>query len=132
MKKRVLIIEDNERNLILEKDLLEVAGLEVFTAVNAQSGISIAQKEKPDVILMDVRLPDMLGTEAAEKLRADDATRDILIIFVTASVMGDEMKLVTAFSNSGYISKPIDTHTFAEDIMRLLRCHEVCKTPVTL
>jgi CheY-like chemotaxis protein len=122
MKKKVLIIEDNERNLTLEKDLLEVAGFEVFTAVNAQSGIIIARKEKPGVILMDIRLPDMRGTEAAEKLRADDTTRDIPIVFVTASVLGEELKKVMGFSNSGYISKPIDTRTFAEDVGRFIRC----------
>jgi CheY-like chemotaxis protein len=127
MKKRVLIVEDDERNLALEKDLLEVAGFEVFTAVNAQSGISIARKEKLDVILMDVRLPDMLGTEAAEKLRADDATCDIPIIFVTASVIGDEMKLITALRISGYISKPIDTRTFSEDVERFMNVRKLIK-----
>ena len=120
MKKKVLIVEDDERNLALEKDLLDVAGFEVFTAVNAQGGISIARKEKPDVILMDVRLPDMLGTEAAEKLRADATTCDIPIIFATASVIGDEMKLIMALRISGYISKPIDTRTFAEDVSRFM------------
>lgn len=122
MKKKVLIVEDNERNLTLEKDLLEVAGFEVFTAVNAQSGIIIAKKEKPDIIVLDIRLPDMRGTEAAEKLRADDTTRDIPIIFVTASVLGDDLKQIMGFSNSGYISKPIDTRTFAEDVGRFIKC----------
>ena len=122
MKKRVLIVEDNERNLTLEKDLLEVAGFEVLTAIDAQSGITIAKKENPDIIVLDIRLPDMRGTEAAEKLRADDAIRDIPIIFVTASVMGDDLKQVMSFSNSGYISKPIDTRTFAEDVGRFIKC----------
>jgi len=65
MSKRALVVDDNLNNLMLEKDLLEVAGFEVFEAENATDGIAIAVREKPDIIVMDVRLPDMLGTEAA-------------------------------------------------------------------
>ncbi len=71
MKKKVLVVDDNSNNLLLEKDLLEVAGFQVFKAENAADGIAIARKEKPDIILMDVRLPDMRGTEAAMILRQD-------------------------------------------------------------
>ena len=63
MKPKALVVDDNENNLTLEKDLLEVAGFEVFVAENAASGIDIARKERPDVIIMDVRLPDMRGSE---------------------------------------------------------------------
>ena len=82
MKKKVLVVDDNANNLLLEKDLLEIAGFEVFVAENAARGIAVARKEKPDMILMDVRLPDMRGTEAARILREDKETRDIPIIFV--------------------------------------------------
>ena len=71
MKKRVLVVDDNGNNLRMEKDLLEVAGFEVFVAEDAASGIAIAKKERPDVIVMDVRLPDMRGSEAARILRQD-------------------------------------------------------------
>jgi CheY-like chemotaxis protein len=98
MKMKALVIDDNGNNLLLEKDLLEVASFEVFEAENATSGIAIARKEKPDIIIMDVRLPDMRGPEAARILRQAQETRDIPIIFVTASVMAEnkeEIKDIT-------------------------------------
>src|SRR4030042_6913746 len=94
MSKRALVVDDNGNNLMLEKDLLEVAGFEVFVAENAASGIAIARREKPDIIIMDVRLPDMRGTEAANILRRDKETRDIPIVFVTASVMAEGLEEV--------------------------------------
>jgi len=71
MRKKALVVDDNQNNLMLEKDLLEIAGFEVFEAENASDGIALARKERPDIILMDVRLPDMRGTRAARILRDD-------------------------------------------------------------
>ena len=121
MKRKALVVDDNANNLLLEKDLLEVAGFEVFEAENAASGIAIARKEIPDIIVMDVRLPDMRGTEAARILRQDDATRDIPIVFVTASVMAEGRDEINAIPNSGFIGKPIDTRTFAKEISRFIK-----------
>jgi two-component system cell cycle response regulator DivK len=121
MKKRVLIIDDNTNNLTLEKDLMEVAGFEVFVSENASGGIATAKKEKPDVIIMDVRLPDMRGTEAAALLRQDKATRLTPIVFVTASVMVEGREAITAISNSGFIGKPINTRTFAKEIGQYIK-----------
>jgi two-component system, cell cycle response regulator DivK len=87
MRKVALVVDDNERSLILERDLLEVAGFKVFEANNAYDGVAIARKENPDIIIMDMRLPDMRGSEAARILRQDKETRAIPIIFVTASVL---------------------------------------------
>ena len=87
MKKKALVVDDNLNNLMLEKDLLEVAGFEVFEAEDAATGMAIARKEIPDIIVLDIRLPDMRGSEAAKLLRQEKATRDIPIVFVTASVM---------------------------------------------
>ena len=121
MRKRVLVVDDNGNNLLLEKDLLEVAGFEVFEAENASDGIAIARREKPDIIIMDVRLPDMLGTEAARILRQDKETRDIPIVFVTASVMADGMEEISDIPNHGFIGKPINTRTFAQDISQFIK-----------
>jgi CheY-like chemotaxis protein len=121
MRGKVLVVDDNGSNLILEKDLLEVAGFEVFVAENAASGIAIARKEKPDIILMDVRLPDMRGTEAAKILRQGKDTRDIPIVFVTASVMAEGLEEVKTISNTGFIGKPINTRTFAKDISQFIK-----------
>lgn len=121
MKRKALVVDDNENNLMLEKDLLEVAGFEVFEAENAYKGIDIAIKEQPDIIIMDVRLPDMRGTEAAKLLRQKKETMDIPIIFVTASVMQDERDVINFVTNSGFIPKPINTRTFAEEINEFIK-----------
>jgi CheY-like chemotaxis protein len=121
MKKKALVVDDNGSNLMLEKDLLEVAGFEVFVAENAAGAIAIAQKEKPDIILMDVRLPDMRGSEAAQILRQDKETRNIPIIFVTASVMAEGKEEIKNITNSGFIGKPINTRTFAKEISQFIK-----------
>jgi two-component system cell cycle response regulator DivK len=119
--KKALVVDDNANNLMLEKDLLEVAGFEVFTAENASNAVTIARKEKPDIIIMDVRLPDMRGSVAAMILRQNKDTRDIPIVFVTASVMAEGREEIKAISNSGFIGKPIDTRTFAKEISQFIK-----------
>ena len=121
MKKKAFVVDDNANNLMLEKDLLDVAGFEVFVAENASSAIVIAGKEKPDIIILDVRLPDMRGPEAARILRQDKETRDIPIIFVTASVMAEGREEIKAIPNSGFIGKPINTRTFAKEISQFIK-----------
>ena len=120
MRKKALVIDDNANNLLLEKDLLEVAGFEVFEAQDASGGITIARKEKPDIIIMDVRLPDMRGSVAARILRQDKETRDIPIVFVTASVMAEGKEEIKNITNSAFIGKPINTRTFAKEISRFI------------
>jgi len=119
--KRALIVDDNGNNLMLEKDLLEVAGFEVLVAQDASSGIAIARKEKPDIVIMDVRLPDMRGSEAAKILRQDKETGNIPIVFVTASVMDSELKETKTIANSGFIGKPINTRTFVTEINQFIK-----------
>jgi len=116
MGMKALVVDDNENNLMLAKDLLELAGFEVFEAENATIGIAIATKELPDVIIMDVRLPDMRGSEAARILRRGEGTRDIPIVFVTASVLPEGKEELKDILNSGFIGKPINTRTFAREI----------------
>ena len=119
--KKVLVVDDNASNLMLEKDLLDVAGFEVFVAENAAGGIAIAMKEKPDIIIMDVRLPDMRGTEAAGILRLEKETSDTPIVFVTASVMVEGLEELKNITNSGFIGKPINTRTFATEISQFIK-----------
>jgi len=118
MRLRVLVVDDNKNNLMLEHDLLELAGFQVFRAENAADAIAIARREKPDVIAMDVRLPDMRGTEAARILRQGEETCDIPIVFVTSSVMPEGREELKGIPNSTFIGKPIDTRTFVEQIRR--------------
>jgi CheY-like chemotaxis protein len=121
MRNKALVVDDNESSLMLEKDLLEVAGFEVFVAENGAGGIAVARKEKPDIIIMDVRLPDMRGSEAARILRQDNETSDIPIVFVTASVMAEGMEEIGKITNSGFIGKPINTRTFAKEISQFIK-----------
>ena len=121
MRKKALVVDDNTNNLMLEKDLLVVAGFEVFEAENAASGIAIARKEKPDIIIMDVRLPDMHGSEVARILRQDKETSVIPIVFVTASVMSEGREELKDITNTGFISKPINTRTFAKEISQFIK-----------
>ena len=116
MKKKVLVIDDNKNNLLLEKDLLELDGFEVYEAENASTGIIIAMKLKPDVIIMDIRLPDFRGSDAARILRKDKETSAIPIIFVTASVMAEGREEIKNIVNSAFIRKPINTRTFASEV----------------
>jgi len=121
MGERALIVDDNGNNLTLEKDLLEVAGFEVFVAQDASGGIAIARKVKPDIIIMDVRLPDMRGSQAAKILRQAKETSGIPIVFVTASVMAEDKEEIKSITNSGFIGKPINTRTFVVEISKFIR-----------
>jgi two-component system cell cycle response regulator DivK len=121
MRRKALVVDDNEKNLTLEKDLMEVAGFEVFDAVNGAIGIAVARREKPDIIIMDVRLPDMRGSEAARILRQHKETSDIPIVFVTASVMAEGREELTGIPNTGFIGKPIDTRTFAKEVSHYIK-----------
>jgi two-component system, cell cycle response regulator DivK len=121
MKKKALIIDDNANNLTLEKDLLEVAGFLVFVAENATLGIDLARSRKPDIIIMDMRLPDMRGSEAAKILLRDSETKDIPIVFVTASVLAEGIEEIKTIPNAAFVSKPINTRTFAKDIAKYVK-----------
>ena len=121
MRKKALVVDDNANNLLLAKDLMEVAGFEVFEAENAADGITIARREKPDIIIMDLRLPDMLGSEAAKILRQDKETRDIPIVFVTASVLAEGREEIKDITNTGFIGKPINTRTFVKEISQFIK-----------
>ena len=111
-----LVIDDNANNLMLEKDLLEVAGFTVFVAENASIGIAIAKKELPDIIVMDMRLPDMRGSDAAKYLLTCPETSGIPVVFVTASVLAEGIEEIKTIPNAVFISKPINTRTFAKEV----------------
>ncbi len=121
MYKKVVAVDDDNNNLLLEKDLLEVAGFEVFTAENGIDGMALVKREKPDIIIMDVRLPDIRGTEVAKILRQDMETSDIPIIFVTASVMAEGIEELSLISNSTFIGKPINTRIFAALVSKSIK-----------
>ena len=112
--KRVLLIEDNERNLKLLRDLLEVKGFRVLAATSAEEGLPLAQSEPPDLIVMDIGLPGMDGIAALQALRADARTRAIPVIAVTASVMQPEREIIMQSGFDGYMGKPIEIFGFLQ------------------
>jgi two-component system cell cycle response regulator DivK len=117
----VLIVDDNEMNLRLARDVLRFGGLRTLEASTAEEGIRLAAEHLPDVILMDVRLPDVDGPTALVHLRADARTAEIPVVAVTSSaMMGDRERLLAA-GFDGYLEKPISVREFAEQVRAFCR-----------
>jgi two-component system cell cycle response regulator DivK len=117
----VLIIEDNDKNLKLVRDVLQVNGFRTIEAISAAAGIELAADHHPDVILMDIQLPGMDGAEALTHLRARQATADIPVVAVTAFAMaGDEERFMAA-GFDGYITKPISVRDFPGQVRSAAR-----------
>jgi len=117
----ILVIEDNPLNMELVTDLLDLHGYAVLQAMDAEEGIKVAGNAMPDLILMDISLPGMDGLQATQLLKADEKTAIIPIVAVTAHAMKGDEQQILATGCEGYITKPIDTRSFAEDIARYLR-----------
>ncbi len=109
----ILVVDDNFDNLLLTKLLLECDGWEVRTAEDAPQALSMLATYRPSLILMDVQMPGMDGLELTRRLRADAAIRDVTIVALTAYAMKGDEENARAAGCDGYISKPIDTRTFA-------------------
>jgi len=116
----VLIVEDNDKNLKLVRDVLQVKGYETIEAGTAEDGIELARSRKPDLVLMDIQLPGMNGIDALKVLRADTSTAHIPVIAVTASVMQQDRNLITEAGFDGYIGKPINLREFIDTIRAML------------
>jgi two-component system cell cycle response regulator DivK len=109
---RVLIIEDNPVNMKLAVFLLKSAGHSVLMASDAETGITLARVEQPNLILMDLQLPGMDGLEATALLKASDATRAIPVIALTALAMKGDAERILGAGCDGYITKPMDYKEF--------------------
>ena len=116
----ILIVEDNERNLKLVRDVLQVKGYATIEAGSAEDGIKLALEKKPDLVLMDIHLPGMNGIEALGVLRADPATAAIPVIAVTASVMQQDRKQITEAGFDAYVGKPINLKEFLDAVRHAL------------
>jgi len=117
----VLIVDDNEKNRKLARDVLRAAGFQTLEAASGAEGIALAGEHVPDVILMDVRLPDMDGTEAARKLRDETLTARIPVLALTALPLkeGDDWLEEAGFA--GWLEKPIDVREFPSQVRRYCR-----------
>ena len=110
--KTVLVIEDNELNLKLLNDLLEYQGYTVITTRLGEPALGLARQYKPDLILMDIQLPDISGIEATQRLKNDQQTRAIPIIAITAFAMSGDQARILASGSDAYLSKPFNVAEF--------------------
>ncbi len=120
MPKRILVIEDNEKNLKLFRRIILAMGHTAVTVQNGADGLKAACDERPDLILTDIQMPKMDGLTVLRKLRENPATSGIPVIALTSYAMSDDRKRLLDAGFSHYISKPIDTDCFMRDIERFL------------
>jgi two-component system, cell cycle response regulator DivK len=121
----ILVVEDNERNLKLLRDVLEYAGYDVRAARTAEDGIALAVKEPPDLVLMDLQLPGIDGMEALRRLRENPRTADIPVVAVTAQAMKQDRERVLDAGFDGYVEKPISVRAFPDQVRSFLSDEEV-------
>ncbi len=110
--KRILVVEDNELNMKLLNDVLEAHGYEVMSTGRGAVAVEWARQYRPDLILMDLQLPDLSGLEATRQLKADDETRAIPVIAVTAFAMAGDERKARDHGCDAYVAKPIVLRDF--------------------
>lgn len=116
----ILVVEDNAANLKLATFLLETAKHTVLAATDAEMGLTIAREQHPDLILMDIQLPGMDGLEATALLKADESTRGIPVIALTALAMKGDEERIRAAGCDGYIAKPMRYQEFLATVAAML------------
>jgi two-component system cell cycle response regulator DivK len=116
----ILIVEDNEKNMKLARDILQAKGYATIEAVTGEDGVRLARERLPALVLMDIQLPGINGIEALKQLRADPATASIPIVAVTASVMASDRREITDAGFDGYVGKPISLREFLDAVTRAL------------
>jgi two-component system, cell cycle response regulator DivK len=105
---RILVVEDNEKNMKLFRDVLTAKGYQTLEATTGESAVALATEHAPDLVLMDIQLPDIDGIEALARLRADQRTASLPIVALTAQAMHGDRERFLAAGFDGYISKPVD------------------------
>ena len=121
----VLIVDDNEKNVKLARDVLRFAGFRTVQAGSGGEGVSLATEHLPDVILMDIRLPDMDGTAALRRLREDERTARIPVVALTSFAMKGDRERFLAEGFDGYLEKPISVTNFPDEVRRYCAGREV-------
>jgi len=116
----ILIVEDNEKNMKLARDVLQARGYATLEAVTGEDGVLEAQRGKPDLVLMDIQLPGINGIEALRRLRADPATARIPVIAFTASVTPSDRTQISEAGFDGFLGKPINLKEFLQTVQRML------------
>jgi CheY-like chemotaxis protein len=118
--RRVLVVEDNERNLKLVRDVLRFAGYEVVEARSGEQGVELAEADPPDLVLMDLQLPGMDGTQALRALRRSPRTGAVPVVAVTALAMKEDRDRAVQAGFDGYLEKPISVTALPEQVRGFL------------
>jgi two-component system cell cycle response regulator DivK len=105
---RILVVEDNEKSMKLFRDVLQAKGYRILEAANARLGVDLATEHRPNLVLMDIQLPDMDGVEALRRLRREELTASIPVLALTAQAMLGDRERFLAAGFDGYLSKPVD------------------------
>jgi len=116
----ILIVEDNDKNRKLVRDVLTFKGYETIESETGEEGVRLAEERRPSLVLMDIRLPGIDGVEALRRLRAEPTTRGIPVMAMTASVMSEDRRKIMAAAFDGYQSKPINVTDFVAAVAQLL------------
>ncbi len=118
--KTILIVEDNEKNMKLVRDILRHNGHATIEAPTGGEGVRLASERRPDLILMDIQLPDIDGSEALRRIREDRALDAVAVIAVSASVMPDDQQKIVTSGFDAFVTKPINLKPFLETVQRFL------------
>ncbi len=116
----ILIVEDNDKNMKLARDILRAKGYDTLEAVNGEDGVRLALQRKPDLVLMDIQLPDINGIQAFHRIRANADTARTPVVAFTASVTANDRSRIGDAGFDGFLSKPINLKEFLETIKRVL------------
>jgi two-component system cell cycle response regulator DivK len=125
MKMKILVAEDDTKNLILMNDILEFKGYHVVAATNGREAVEKAGEILPDLILMDMQMPVMDGFEAVKRLKADKRTQLIPVWALTSYAMPGDEKRILAIGCDGYITKPLDVKLFMERVAKFFNSREI-------
>ena len=116
----ILIVEDNEKNMKLVRDILRHAGHETIEAATGGDGVRLAVEKRPDLVLMDIQLPDIDGIEALRRIREVKELDAVPVIAVSASVMPDDQHKIVTSGFDAFVTKPINLKQFLETVKRFL------------
>jgi two-component system cell cycle response regulator DivK len=120
MPRRILVVEDNPLNLKLVRDILQVAGYDVIEAHSGEDGLRAAQQDPPDLVLMDLQLPGIDGTETLRRLRQGSLGREVPVVAVTAFAMAEDRQRASLAGFDGYVEKPISVRALPGQIEAFL------------
>jgi two-component system cell cycle response regulator DivK len=115
---QVLVVEDNARNMKLFRDVLESSGYRTLEATTGERAVELVLEHRPDLVLMDIQLPDIDGIEALGRLRAEERTASVPVLALTAQAMDGDRERFLAAGFDGYLSKPVDISDFVATVRR--------------